>query len=92
VLIARASGKTLEAFLRERLFTPLGMKDSAFSVPETKLDRLATCYRYDPATSSLARRRWCSRSTGSPARWSAGAAPMPRRSAECVQEYLGGRW
>jgi CubicO group peptidase (beta-lactamase class C family) len=54
VLIARASGQTLEAFLCERIFTPLGMRDSAFSVPETKLDRLATCYRYDPATGSLA--------------------------------------
>src|SRR4051794_3112134 len=33
VLVARASGKSFEAFLRERLFTPLGMKDTAFSVP-----------------------------------------------------------
>lgn len=44
VLIARASGKTLGAFLGERIFEPLGMKDSGFSVPEAKLDRLATCY------------------------------------------------
>ncbi len=54
VLIARAAGQTLEAFLRERIFAPLGMKDSAFSVPEAKLDRLATCYRSDLATGSLA--------------------------------------
>ena len=44
VLIARVSGKTLEAFLRERIFEPLGMKDTAFSVPGTKIGRLATCY------------------------------------------------
>jgi CubicO group peptidase (beta-lactamase class C family) len=44
VLIARASGKTLAAFLSERIFEPLGMKDTGFSVPEAKLDRLATCY------------------------------------------------
>jgi CubicO group peptidase (beta-lactamase class C family) len=44
VLIARASGQPLEAFLRERLFDPLGMKDTAFSVPPEKLDRLATSY------------------------------------------------
>ncbi len=49
VLIARVSGQTLEAFLRERIFAPLGMKDTGFSVPEAKLDRLATCYRTDPA-------------------------------------------
>jgi CubicO group peptidase (beta-lactamase class C family) len=54
VLIARASGHALERFLRERIFEPLGMKDTAFSVPESKLDRLATCYRTDAATGGLA--------------------------------------
>ena len=44
VLIARASGQLLEAFLRERIFEPLGMKDTSFSVPSHKLDRLATSY------------------------------------------------
>ena len=33
VLIARASGQPLETFLRERIFEPLGMKDTSFSVP-----------------------------------------------------------
>ena len=45
ILISRATGKTLETFLRERIFAPLGMKDTAFSVPEAKLDRLATYYQ-----------------------------------------------
>ena len=40
VLIARASGQPLETFLRERIFEPLGMKDTGFSVPAAKLDRL----------------------------------------------------
>lgn len=44
VLIARASGQPLETFLRERIFEPLGMKDTSFSVPEASLDRLATSY------------------------------------------------
>src|SRR5437667_9640841 len=44
VLIARASGQQLEAFLRERIFEPLGMKDTSFSVPGHKLNRLATSY------------------------------------------------
>ena len=47
VLIARASGKSFAAFLRERLCEPLGMKDTAFSVPAAKRDRLAGCYRFD---------------------------------------------
>jgi len=50
ILISRATGKTLETFLRERIFAPLGMKDTAFSVPEAKLDRLATAYQTDFAT------------------------------------------
>jgi CubicO group peptidase (beta-lactamase class C family) len=44
VLIARAAGQPLETFLRERIFAPLGMKDTGFSVPAGDLDRLATCY------------------------------------------------
>jgi CubicO group peptidase (beta-lactamase class C family) len=44
VLIARASGMTLGSFLSERIFEPLGMEDTGFSVPEAEFDRLATCY------------------------------------------------
>ncbi len=44
VLIARAAGQPLETFLRERIFAPLGMKDTGFSVPTSNLNRLATCY------------------------------------------------
>jgi CubicO group peptidase (beta-lactamase class C family) len=50
VLIARASGQPLETFLRQRLFDPLGMKDTSFSVPEASLDRLATSYWGYPAS------------------------------------------
>jgi len=53
VLIARASGQPLETLLRERVFEPLGMKDTAFSVPTTKLDRLATSYQVNPETGAL---------------------------------------
>ncbi len=53
VLIARASGQPLEAFLRERLFEPLGMKDTRFSVPEAALDRLSTSYWTDPTSGKL---------------------------------------
>ncbi len=53
VLIARASDQPLETFLRERLFEPLGMKDTGFSVPEASLDRLATSYWTDPESLKL---------------------------------------
>jgi CubicO group peptidase (beta-lactamase class C family) len=54
VLIARAAGQPLATFFRERIFAPLGMKDTGFSVPATDLDRLATAYWPDAATGALA--------------------------------------
>ncbi|AKJ03798.1 CubicO group peptidase (beta-lactamase class C family) [Archangium gephyra] len=50
VLLARAAGKSLGDFFQERIFEPLGMKDSGFSVPAGKLDRLATAYWRNPVT------------------------------------------
>jgi CubicO group peptidase (beta-lactamase class C family) len=44
VLIARAAGQSLETFMRERIFDPLGMKDTGFSVPAEKLKRLPPEY------------------------------------------------
>jgi CubicO group peptidase (beta-lactamase class C family) len=53
VLISRASGQPLETFLRERIFEPLGMKDTGFSVHAAKIDRLATSYWSNPETGAL---------------------------------------
>lgn len=53
VLVARATGKTFGAFLRERLFEPLGMKDTDFHVPAAKMDRFATCYATPPVTGQI---------------------------------------
>jgi len=53
VLIARASGQPFEAFLRERIIQPLGMRDTGFSVPAADIERFATSYSTDPATGAL---------------------------------------
>jgi CubicO group peptidase (beta-lactamase class C family) len=45
-LVEVVSGKTLDEFFRTRIFEPLGMKDTEFYVPESKLDRLATAYTW----------------------------------------------
>ncbi|MDQ5826951.1 MAG: beta-lactamase family protein [Chloroflexota bacterium] len=50
VLISRVAGTSLEEFLRERIFAPLSMNDTSFSVPEIKLDRLASSYWTNPST------------------------------------------
>jgi CubicO group peptidase (beta-lactamase class C family) len=53
VLITRASGQPLETFLRERIFAPLGMRDTGFHVPAAELDRLAGSYQVNPDTGAL---------------------------------------
>jgi CubicO group peptidase (beta-lactamase class C family) len=53
VLIARVSGQSLGSLLRERIFEPLGMKDTGFFVLEAKLDRLPICYGTDLFTGQL---------------------------------------
>lgn len=47
-VVEAATGKRFGDFLREELFEPLGMKDTAFWVPEEKRDRLVTCYQRVP--------------------------------------------
>lgn len=53
VLISRVARQSLSQFLRERIFDPLGMKDTGFYVPEEKIDRLPTCYGTDLVTGKL---------------------------------------
>ena len=43
-LIERVSGETLDAFLAAHLFGPLGMQDTHFYLPDSKVDRLAVVY------------------------------------------------
>ena len=45
-LVEVVSGKTLDEFFRTRVFEPLGMKDTYFYPPDSKLERLATAYTY----------------------------------------------
>lgn len=44
VVVEVVSGKTLDEFFRERIFEPLGMKDSSFYLPEDKISRLIPIY------------------------------------------------
>ncbi len=53
VLVARAAGQPLEAVLRERVFAPLGMADTAFFVPPEKRDRLVAAHWIRSGTLAL---------------------------------------
>ena len=43
-VVERASGRSLEEFIRERITGPLGMHDTHFFVPDAKRHRLVTVY------------------------------------------------
>ncbi|HTJ11348.1 MAG TPA: serine hydrolase domain-containing protein [Dinghuibacter sp.] len=60
-LVEVISGKDLETFLRERLFNPLGMKDTYFNVPAAKAARLAAVYTEDDQHHIV---RWTAEKTG----------------------------
>ena len=45
-VIERASGQTFDVFLEERIFKPLKMNDTSFSVPASKVDRFTSLYAY----------------------------------------------
>lgn len=47
-IVEQLSGKTLPEYMRENIYTPLGMKDAGFYVPQDKWSRFATVYWVDP--------------------------------------------
>ena len=47
-VVERASGMTLDAFIRARITGPLGMRDTHFFLPQDQRDRLATVYMSGP--------------------------------------------
>ncbi len=53
VLIERVAGKSLGAFMKERIFEPLGMKDTGFRVPEQDAHRVPGFYFFDRASQAL---------------------------------------
>lgn len=53
VLVARATGSDIETVMRERVFEPLAMTDTGFTVPADQLHRLTTAYTPDPQTGEL---------------------------------------
>ncbi len=53
-LVEKLSGKSLPEFMRDRVFQPLQMKDTAFYVPPDKVDRLVTTYEWDDRGNEVA--------------------------------------
>ena len=47
VLVEKISGMSLDEFFRKRIFEPLGMKDTHFYLPASKVNRLVALYQPD---------------------------------------------
>jgi CubicO group peptidase (beta-lactamase class C family) len=62
-LLARIEDAPLSEVLRRRIFDPLGMKDTGFSVPQEKRDRRAGMYGFDEAGHLMKRLTATGRST-----------------------------
>lgn len=46
-LVEVLSGSSLDEFMRQRIFKPLGMSDTGFDVPAGKIDRFTVNYQWD---------------------------------------------
>jgi CubicO group peptidase (beta-lactamase class C family) len=52
-IIEKLSGETLADFMADRIFKPLGMKDTGFVVPADKVGRLSAVFATNPKTGEL---------------------------------------
>jgi CubicO group peptidase (beta-lactamase class C family) len=77
VLVERAGGAPLEQALRERLFDPLGMRDTGFHVPADRLHRLPTYYTRRPSGLAV-------RDPAGPTSWWATPPAMPSAASWLV--------
>ena len=56
-VVQRVSGMTLDRFFAERIFKPLKMHDTFFTVPDDKRARLTDCYTFEPTPDGKGGRR-----------------------------------
>jgi CubicO group peptidase (beta-lactamase class C family) len=48
VLVEKIAGMSIDQFVRERIFQPLGMVDTHYNIPKEKMSRVAAVYRPGP--------------------------------------------
>ena len=53
LIVQRLSGQSFDAFLKERMFDPLGMEDTFFNVPADKMDRFLPNHSWDGENEKL---------------------------------------
>ena len=70
LVVEAISGKTLGAFLEERIWKPLGMTDTSFALADAKKDRYALAFPEDP----ISKRPHTFLHTGKPMKFECGGA------------------
>jgi CubicO group peptidase (beta-lactamase class C family) len=53
ILVARVSGQTFDSYLRDSLFSPMGMADTDFYVPPSKIKRFVDSYWTNPVSRTV---------------------------------------
>jgi len=85
VLVARAAGKSLADFFRTRIFEPLGMTDTGFSMPLEKTGRLPSVYMTNFQTGMMELRTGSGPAVwGKPPAFPSGAAGL----VSTIDDYL----
>ena len=56
-LVEKISGKTVDEFIRERIFEPLGIRDTYYNIPKEKVNRVAAVYMPDKDGKIVLRRK-----------------------------------
>ncbi|MSQ59151.1 MAG: class A beta-lactamase-related serine hydrolase [Betaproteobacteria bacterium] len=91
-VVEAASGKRLSEFLAERLFKPLKMTDSGFSVPKDKLARMAQPFEKDHATGTPNRLIDISKVPGNDSGGAGGVGTAADYLRFCQMLLNGGQW
>jgi CubicO group peptidase (beta-lactamase class C family) len=56
-LVEKISGKTVDEFVRQRIFEPLGIRDTYYNIPKEKVNRVAAVYGPDKDGKIVLRRK-----------------------------------
>ena len=83
-VIEKASGMSFDAFVQKRIFTPLKMRSSYWTVPKSETGRLVSEYAFGPTGAMVAARSRVATSVY----LSAAELPLWRRGAGHVGERL----
>ena len=99
-LVEVISGQRFDHYLDDHIFTPLGMPDTGFSVPESEFERFAACYEHDPGPRHPDGRRYRLQDAPQDSHYTPPQQlPLRRRwprhdglGLHAVQPHAGGRW